>query len=327
MAAITSSWLGLSCLIITTTLALAVAYVVHLNTILKGVPDKVKELTGLRWTESELKDLYDQIKQKPIDYADHLPPRLDRRYIITGGNGKSTKPQQTQSTINRSSDNPIAGLVGGYILLHLLANGTPPTQIRILDLQPATRNDLLTNPAAKETTFIKTDIRSPQAVDAALAEPWPTDSIAKLPLTVFHTAAVILASDRAPYLYDLPHAVNVEGTKNVLSAAQKHGARVFSATSSASISIRPVDPWVPFWRSEPRNFFQVLDEEDFWLPLRPRGEFYGNYAYSKAVAERLVCDADREGFRTGCLRPANAVFGTLTDNTIGSSFGRAETPT
>ena len=107
MAAILISWLGLGSVIVTTTLALAVAYIVHLNTILKGVPDKVKELTGPRWTESELKDLYDQIKQEPIDYADHLPPRLDRRYIITGGNGKSTRSQQpqSQSIIYKPSNN------------------------------------------------------------------------------------------------------------------------------------------------------------------------------------------------------------------------------
>lgn len=40
-------------------------------------------------------------------------------------------------------------------------------------------------------------------------------------------------------------------------------------------------------------------------------DFFGNYAVSKFQAERLVRDADDKetGFRTGCLRPGNGVYG------------------
>lgn len=172
---------------------------------------------------------------------------------------------------------------------------------------------------AKAVEFVQTDITSAAAVHAAFARPWHF-SVAHLPLTVFHTAAVILVSDRSTYLYGFPEAVNVNGTKHVLAAARSFGADIFSSTSSASISIRPVEPFVTV--REPRNFWQILDERDFWQPLRPRAEFFGNYPASKAVGERLVCVASNPSFRTGCIRPANGVYGNPTDNTVGGPLSR-----
>jgi nucleoside-diphosphate-sugar epimerase len=179
--------------------------------------------------------------------------------------------------------------------------------------------------AASLVDFIQTDITSEAGVDAAFCKPWNA-SVAKLPLTVFHTAAVILASDRSKYVYGFPEAVNVYGTKHVLAAAQRAGADIFSSTSSASISIRTVDPFV-FWAKEPKNFWQILNERDFFQPLRTHEEFFGNYPASKAVAERLVCGANTKTFRTGCIRPGNGVYGNPTDNTVGGPLSKAIFPT
>jgi nucleoside-diphosphate-sugar epimerase len=143
-----------------------------------------------------------------------------------------------------------------------------------------------------------------------------------LRLTVFHTAAIILASDRSEFLYEFPDRVNVNGTENVMAAAKSAGADVFSYTSSASISIRPVEPFV-FSAAEPKNFAQLLDERDFYDPVRDRSDFFGNYPISKAVAERIVCDANCESFRTGAIRPANGVYGNPTDNTVGDPLSRS----
>lgn len=184
---------------------------------------------------------------------------------------------------------------------------------------------MATGPAV-EVEFIQTDIRSAAAVTAAFDKPWDS-SVCHLPLTVFHTAAVILASDRSRYLYAFPYAVNVGGTKNVVAAAKAAGADIFSSTSSASISIRPVDPWVSFWAKEPRNFSQILDERDFDRPLGTHEDFFGNYPASKATAERLVCAANCDGFRTGCIRPANGVYGNPTDNTVGGPLRSSIFPT
>ncbi|KAL8407331.1 hypothetical protein RB594_006241 [Gaeumannomyces avenae] len=61
----------------------------------------------------------------------------------------------------------------------------------------------------------------------------------------------------------------------------------------------------------------VLDERDFFAPLRPHADYYGNYPASKAAAERLVCTANSDAMRTGCMRPANTIYGNPTDNTVG----------
>lgn len=184
---------------------------------------------------------------------------------------------------------------------------------------------MLTGQATK-IQYIHTDIRSEAAVTAAFNKPWDP-AVATLPLTVFHTAAVILASDRSKYTYQFPYAVNVTGTKNVLNAARAAGADIFSSTSSASISITPVNPWVWPWAKEPQNFWQTLDERDFDLPLRAQGGYFGNYPTSKADAERLVCAANCDEFRTGCIRPANGVYGNPTDNTVGGCLSRSVLPT
>jgi hypothetical protein len=50
--------------------------------------------------------------------------------------------------------------------------------------------------------------------------------------------------------------------------------------------------------------------------MRPHESYFGNYAVSKAEAERLVCGANREGFRTGVLRPGNVVYGRDGDQVV-----------
>ncbi|OIW26891.1 NAD(P)-binding protein [Coniochaeta ligniaria NRRL 30616] len=270
--------------------ALTLIYLAWVNHILQGVPSEAWKLSGSRWTAKQLKRVYRALDQQPIEYTSKLPPRLDR------GNG----------------------LVGGFIVLQLLARGTPPADIRILDIRSPERRDMAEG-LAKAVEFVQTDITSAAAVDAAFARPWHL-SVTHLPLTVFHTPVVILASDRSTYLYGFLEAVNVNGTKHVLAAARSFGADIFSSTSSASISIRPVEPFVT--AGEPRNFWQILDERDFSHPLRPRAEFFGNYPASKAVAERLVCAASNPSFRTGCIRPANGVYGNPTDNTVGGPLSR-----
>ncbi|KAI0431021.1 NAD(P)-binding protein [Xylaria sp. FL1042] len=284
-------------------LAGLLTYLFHVNKVLGRTPEEVRKAAAPRWTASELKSTYERLRDNPIQYKEKLPPNLSRRYIVTGG----------------------SGLVGGFIVLQLLERGTPPENVRIIDIRRPDRKDMLNGPAAK-VAFVKTDISSKTAVDAAFALRWPP-KVAQLPLTVFHTAAIILASERSKYHYGFPEAINVIGTKNVLAAAQANGASIFSSTSSGSISIRPVQPFLAPWRMVPRYFWQILDANDFNDPLRSPDEFFGNYPRSKALAERLVCAEDRRGFRTGCIRPANGVYGNLTDNTVGDPLNRAIFPT
>lgn len=278
-------------------------YLFRIDQLLKGTPDEIRKLAGSSWAPELLKKTYERLSRESIDYTGQLPGRQQRRYVVTGGNG----------------------LVGGFIVLQLLARGQPPESIRILDIREAERSDMLTGPAT-EVDFVRTDITSRASIKAALSKPW-RPSVASLPLTVFHTAAVIIPSDRSQLLYGFPEAVNVRGTRNVLELAKEAGADIFSSTSSGSIAVRPVKPWVAPWARSPRNFWQVLDERDFSRPLRPHGEFFGNYPASKAAAERIVCEASTHDFQTGCIRPVNGVYGNPTDNTVGDPLARSVLPT
>ncbi|KAL2160957.1 hypothetical protein VTH06DRAFT_8669 [Thermothelomyces fergusii] len=232
------------------------------------------------------------------------------------------------------------GLVGGFIVRQLLERGQPAESIRIVDLRAPEWADADRSTAAGRVDFVRADISSAEATARAFAKPWP-GSAAGLPLTVFHTAAVIVPADRSRRLAGVCEAVNVRGTRNVVAAARRAGADVLVATTSASISIRPVELWVPPWRlwsaASPRGYWQVQDERDFFEPLRGRAAFYANYPASKAEAERAVCAANSPAMRTGCIRPANGVYGDPTDNTVGGalawrlhhhpSLSRAHAPT
>lgn len=217
------------------------------------------------------------------------------------------------------------GLVGGYMVLHLLQRGQSPESIRIIDFVPPKRADMLQGQVAK-VDFIQADITSEEATRAAFDKPWPR-SVAKLPLTVLHPAAVINFIDRARTLLHKVNAVNLTGTANVLSASKRAGADIFLATSSASIAIRPVSYWIWPWQRNPKNFFQLYGEEDAYAPLRDHFDYFGNYAVSKAHAEKLVMAANSESFKTGCIRPANGIYGTRHDHTVGTYLSRGHVPT
>ena len=67
----------------------AILYLRHVNYILKQTPDEVRRLSSKRWTPALLSDVYEKLEECPIDFYKNLPPKLDRRYIVTGGNGRS----------------------------------------------------------------------------------------------------------------------------------------------------------------------------------------------------------------------------------------------
>lgn len=264
-------------------------YLYKLHKVMISVPEEARALRPHPWTEKEIQETYDRVCREPIDFTKRLPPRLERKYIIVGG----------------------SGLVGGDIVLQLLARGQPPSTIRIVDFSKPSRSDMLEGPAAK-ADYVKTDITDPASVEAAFTKPWPSDA-AELPLTVFHTAAIIRPGERSMLFWERTSRVNINGTENVLAAAKAAGADVFVSTSSASVTLRPVRFFIPPWQSYPDGWNQICDERDFDRPLRPHAEYFANYAYSKAIAERKVCEADAPGFRTGAVRPGNGIYGLPTD--------------
>ncbi|KAK3329704.1 hypothetical protein B0H66DRAFT_35167 [Apodospora peruviana] len=287
-----------------TTATLVVLYLYRINQSMKAVPPSAAAKYPQPWTPQQVQQTFDRIKRNRLDFSKHLPPALERRYVVVGG----------------------SGLVGGDIVLQLLQRGQSPQSIRIVDFQPLTKEKMLLG-GAGACDLVKADISSSASVEAAFAKPWP-ESESKKPLTVFHTAAMIRPAERKWVLYDRIRKVNVVGTANVLAAARKVGAgadTIFIATSSSSVALRPVKFWGWPWRSTPKDYVQIFTESDFDAPIRPHGEFFANYGYSKAEAERLVCGANEEGFRTGVLRPGNGIYGDFNDTCMGSTLGYGKT--
>lgn len=274
-----------------------IGYLWRLNKVMTQAPPEAVHASPYRWSDHEIKETYNRLKVKPVDWTKHLPPKANRRYVVTGGSGG----------------------VGGQIVLHLLARGESPESIRIVDFRNVERTDMKTGDAAK-VDFAQADITSPSATQAAFDKPWPA-SVAKLPLTVFHTAALIIPGERTMGTFERIKQVNVGGTENVLNAAKTAGASIFIITSSSSIANKPAGYWGNPFRRWPRNFCQFIDESDFDKPLRPHSEFFANYAHTKAIAERIVCQANSSNFRTGAIRPANAIYGSSTaDQVVGEYF-------
>lgn len=219
--------------------------------------------------------------------------------------------------------------------IQLLAMGNPPEAIRILDVRKPFLPELTSGEGAK-LDFQQADVTSEESIRNAFSAPWPK-AVSELPLTVFHTVALLRPFERAEDLYYRSYKVNVAGTANVLAAARDAGAGIFIYTSSSQAASKEVNFWFPPWESRPRNFVAMVDTEDFYKPLLPHGQFANNYSRSKAEAERLVCNANesntgrltrsQQTMRTGAIRPGNAIYGHKDDNVAGRLLQHGMIPT
>jgi hypothetical protein len=70
-------------------LTLIILYLVHLNSAMNGTPEEATKISPRRWTVEEIKETYKRICENPIDYTEHLPPKLGRRYIVIGSSGRT----------------------------------------------------------------------------------------------------------------------------------------------------------------------------------------------------------------------------------------------
>ncbi|KAJ5846909.1 hypothetical protein N7534_010578 [Penicillium rubens] len=243
---------------------LGALYMWHVNSAMKIVPEEARKLSPHRWTVEEIEAAYKKSMKAPIDVTKSLPPKQSRRYVIVGGNG----------------------LVGAWIVSHLLARGEDPKAIRILDIV-SPEQDVIN----KGVGWIKTNITDELAVTTAFEEPW-------------------VANDRLKSFLPLSSKVNIDGTRNVLNAARAAGATAFIWTSSGSIALHQPTFWIAPWATQPKRVVQVVSDSTK-LP-ESHDQFFGNYAVTKTEAERLVREADDPAinFRTGCIRPTNGVYGT-----------------
>ncbi|KAL5633190.1 hypothetical protein ACGC1H_003627 [Rhizoctonia solani] len=198
-----------------------------------------------------------------------------------------------------------AGNVGQCLVRTLLGRGE--TLVRIIDVSPP---KIYGNSSAlhhiSRAEFIKADVTDYNSIQEAVSKPFgDTGRTAEV---VFHTVAVIRNYERLPYLKHLSHQVNVEGTKNVLKAAQELGTvKSFVFTSSIALLVPP-------------SWYMRLGYEN---GLAPRsGVVYGDtnpedvlcannyYLHTKREADSLVRAADGvKGMRTGVLRPGMSITG------------------
>lgn len=235
--------------------------------------------------------------------------------------------------------------MGGWIITKLLKRGEDFHRIRLLDLNPPTsHHPVVKDSLSKGVQFFKVDVTDPLALKAAFAAPWPDTSPSSSSepdpeITVFHTAANIRFYERHLSFLSRSTRVNVQGTKNVVSAAQFIGATVLIYTSSGSVGLRNTRFLLWPWEKEPEMFLQVLNDDDVEKRAAPRRheDFFSNYAASKMEAETFVRASDKEAtrsstgtkkvLRTGCIRPGNAIFGPGGDQLCGAYLMRQNNPT
>lgn len=82
-------------------LLLITIYLWHVNRGMSGSPPDAAKLLSKRWTPDKVREAYEKTKSSPTDVSKHIPPKQGRRYIVIGG----------------------SGLVGGWIVQHLLIRG------------------------------------------------------------------------------------------------------------------------------------------------------------------------------------------------------------
>ncbi|MBX3445342.1 MAG: NAD-dependent epimerase/dehydratase family protein [Parvibaculaceae bacterium] len=160
-----------------------------------------------------------------------------------------------------------SGFAGGHLITHLLEAGW---QVRGIGRSAASRAAV----AAKGAEPWDADLTDPAALERAMAG---VD-------TVFHVAAHFkLWGPRRLF-----RAMNVAGTRNVVSAAERAGVRRVVYVSAAAVVMG---------RPEPQR--GVTED----LPLRRMG--FAPYSTSKAEAEKILRAANgrRKGFSTVAIRP------------------------
>lgn len=112
------------------------------------------------------------------------------------------------------------GFLGSHIV-SLIVKRHPQTQVSVLDLRTSSNRNLSSN-----VSYHDSDITNYDAVYAIISKIKPD--------AIIHTA-----SPTAFLAHDIHYKVNVEGTKNLVKAAQETGVKVFVFTSSASVILDP----------------------------------------------------------------------------------------
>lgn len=303
-------------------------YIVLNDNKLCQLPPEAEVFSPDRLTPQDAVAAFKKLQEKPVDISDFLPPKTGRRYIVVGG--VSIHYYQVHR-VSCNADIHQTGFLGGWIVLQLLQRGEDPKRIRVLDLRPPTRPDLRAG-QARHVAFFKVDISDAKAVSEAFHAPWPEmDPPENIEVTVFHSAANIKFYERFLALLPYSTKVNHEGTKNIIASSGGISASILIYTSSASIAVRRTRFLLWPWEKHPSSFVQLFSDNDVVCPKNH--DYFSNYAASKMLGERAVCEANgsKSGpsslLRTGCIRPGNGIFGPGGDLVCGAYLVRQHNPT
>jgi sterol-4alpha-carboxylate 3-dehydrogenase (decarboxylating) len=192
------------------------------------------------------------------------------------------------------------GFLGSHIVTALLEQH-PDVKLSVLDITKPTD----WKPPRRAVEFYQADITRPDEVQTAISDANPT--------ILIHSAGIVPAgSDRySNRLREPVYSVNVEGTKNVLSAAKAAKVKAFIYTGSITIIT-----------DDNANDYRNFDEST------PIGNAFLIYGASKALAEPLILAENSEDFRTCALRPS-VICGpgdTQLVPTIHACIAKGETP-
>jgi sterol-4alpha-carboxylate 3-dehydrogenase (decarboxylating) len=164
----------------------------------------------------------------------------------------------------------------GHHIVDLLVKRHPSTQVSVLDL----RTSINRNPSSN-VSYHDADITQLDAVKALFSRIRPD--------VVIHTASPVFNAKN-----EVHYKVNVEGTKNLLQAAQETGVKAFVYTSSASVIYNPKT--------------ELINADETW-PLITGDAQPEYYTTTKAFAETAVLEANRSpsNFLTCAIRPAGII--------------------
>lgn len=261
-------------------------------------------LSPNRWTKDEINETFERLSNHRLDWTPHLPPKQARRYIILGG----------------------SGLVGGTIILQLLARGQSPKSIRNIDYRGPIREDLLEG-LATEVEWVQADISNKDSINTAFMKEWD-DDVAHLPITVFHTASLINAYSRKKIFMHKLTPVNIQGTENVIEICKTLGVDILIYTSSGGVGVRPLlNHWLLPWKKHHDRLVQPLPEPGLESDVRDSDEYFSLYAATKALAERMVLLVNSSTLKTGAIRPCNGIYGNKYDLCFGDVLRTGEMPT
>ncbi|MFC0037773.1 NAD-dependent epimerase/dehydratase family protein [Actinomadura rayongensis] len=147
------------------------------------------------------------------------------------------------------------GFIGGHLVERLVADGD---EVTVFDAAPPGDR----RPVPDGVRYVAGDIRDPEAVGAAIDD--RTD-------TVYHLAAVVGVDQYLARPLDVID-INFSGSRTVLDAATRAGARVLMASTSEVFGKNPAVPW----------------REDGDRVLGPTSADRWTYSSSKALTEHLT---------------------------------------